>query len=182
MFTITIGVDDWNALGVSPATGRQIDFSLYSPILDGRITTVRTWSVMLDVDGNGSTEAPTIEAGNALRILPRVAGFGEYIYVADPGVPTISLVDLIQGWQVDKTTLAPLPGGQDAWDVFLTQVRDAAGSSDEAIAEAVQTYLTANPPAAGEPLLQTHIDSPTPHPAYDVDLQDLSTLFENGIV
>jgi len=53
------------------------------------------------------------------------------------------------------------------------------GASDEQVADAVTTYLTANPP--GEPLLAEHIVAPTPHPAYD-DIPSLTVLFENGLV
>jgi hypothetical protein len=55
------------------------------------------------------------------------------------------------------------------------------GASDEQIASAVDDYLTANPPTAGEPLLAEHIVAELPHPAYD-DIPSLTVLFENGLV
>jgi hypothetical protein len=54
------------------------------------------------------------------------------------------------------------------------------GASPDDIDAAVEAYLTANPPAAGEPLLADHIVSPTPHVAYDDDM-GLITYFENGL-
>lgn len=30
--------------------------------------------------------------------------------------------------------------------------------------------------------LQAHINAPTPHPAYDVDMQSLTVIFENGLI
>lgn len=43
--------------------------------------------------------------------------------------------------------------------------------------------LPGPPGADGDSLtdLQDHINSPTPHPAYDVDMPSLKILFENGI-
>lgn len=35
---------------------------------------------------------------------------------------------------------------------------------------------------AGAVALAAHVASSTPHPAYDLDMQDLSTLFENGLI
>lgn len=37
--------------------------------------------------------------------------------------------------------------------------------------------LTGGDPAA----LQAHINSPTPHPAYDIDMPTLKYIFENGL-
>jgi hypothetical protein len=37
------------------------------------------------------------------------------------------------------------------------------------------------PPGAGTAELEAHINSPTPHPAYDTDMQSLSVVFENGL-
>ncbi len=45
------------------------------------------------------------------------------------------------------------------------------------VGQAVQDYLAEHPSAD----LQAHIDSPTPHPAYD-DVPDLVVLFENGLI
>lgn len=38
------------------------------------------------------------------------------------------------------------------------------------------------PAGSGEMLLEMHINSATPHPAYDVDMPTLNLLFENGLV
>lgn len=54
------------------------------------------------------------------------------------------------------------------------------GSSPDDIEAAVSTYLDANPPVAGEPELEAHIPSLTPHPAYDDDM-GLDVYFENGM-
>lgn len=59
------------------------------------------------------------------------------------------------------------------------QVGEIGVSPDE-IATAVESYLTDNPPTASEPLLAAHIISPTPHPAYDDDM-NLDIYFENGL-
>lgn len=40
-----------------------------------------------------------------------------------------------------------------------------------------------SPGDPGDPqALQDHIDDPTPHEAYDIDIPSLSVLFENGLV
>lgn len=54
------------------------------------------------------------------------------------------------------------------------------GVSPDDIDAAVSTYLDANPPTAGEPLLAEHITDPEPHPAYDDDM-GLDVYFENGM-
>lgn len=63
----------------------------------------------------------------------------------------------------------------------MDALADALGATPDEIQAAVEEYLTANPPAAGEPLLAAHVADPEPHPAYD-DTPSLSTLFENGLV
>lgn len=57
------------------------------------------------------------------------------------------------------------------------------------IAQVDETYVDVyNAPSVtviggvGGDALAAHINSSTPHPAYDVDLPDLSIYFENGLV
>ena len=52
-----------------------------------------------------------------------------------------------------------------------------AGADADTIASLVSDYLAGHPSAS----LQAHIDSPTPHPAYD-DLPGLSLIFDNTLI
>ena len=52
-----------------------------------------------------------------------------------------------------------------------------AGADADTVAGLVSDYLAGHPSAA----LQTHIDSPAPHPVYD-DLPGLSLIFDNALI
>lgn len=48
--------------------------------------------------------------------------------------------------------------------------------------DAVADYIASHPDSVVSPaVLQAHITSPTPHPAYDVDIQDLATLYRSRL-
>jgi hypothetical protein len=80
-----------------------------------------------------------------------------------------------------------VPLVDDQTFLFPPQTMTALGTvlggdvGPDEIAAAVDQYFEDNPPTGDEPLLAAHIVSATPHPAYDVDMQDLTTLFENGM-
>lgn len=62
------------------------------------------------------------------------------------------------------------------------QTLAALASTESTIDSTVQEYLAANPPQVdGEAILAPHINSSTPHPAYD-DLPSLILTFENGLI
>jgi hypothetical protein len=73
---------------------------------------------------------------------------------------------------------------------FHNELKVVAGAQEIVVSPAgdVTVISTGQPgprgfPGAfgGEAAIQTHVDSSTPHPAYD-DMPSLSLLFENGLV
>ena len=55
------------------------------------------------------------------------------------------------------------------------------GATPEQVEMAVTDYLLQNPPQVDGSLLEAHITSLTPHPAYD-EIPSLTLLFENGLI
>lgn len=71
--------------------------------------------------------------------------------------------------------------GERRWSDLLP-----IGVSEEAIEEAVNDYLQANPPQGVSPAyvqdaLLAHKQENDPHDAYDIDIPSLSILFQNGL-
>jgi len=87
-------------------------------------------------------------------------------YVAVPDLPgLVQYTDLVD---VDPSTLAPSAEPEAAWWAALEAVQ--AGSVDpDLLDEAVEARLAA------------HVDSPTPHPAYD-EIPSLSLIFRNRLL
>ena len=146
MTTITLGFNDWDALGMSPSAG-VVRFEHAAPILDattGKVVTTTAAQVSLDETGTGSISFPPTAAGVAVTMTAFVAGFPANKYwVTIPNQETVSFVALIRDWQVDKTTLDPIPGNQAAWDLTLAQV---TALRDEVAALGVTATLDPNDP------------------------------------
>lgn len=69
----------------------------------------------------------------------------------------------------------------------LTAEETARINGDNALIAALDAEITARTAVdlatdARVDALEAHLTSPTPHPAYDVDMQNLTTLFENGLI
>lgn len=86
-----------------------------------------------------------------------------YLAVPDSAFP-VEYADLVE---VDPNTLDPLAEPEAAWWVALNQVVVEAGA------------IT---PEQVDAKIEAHRTSQTPHPVYDLDMIDMATVFENGLI
>lgn len=92
------------------------------------------------------------------------AGIVRHVLVPESG-DVIDYADLVD---VDPDTLDPAAPPEAAWWIALRDV--AAGAIDPEIVNGAVADAMAG-----------HVDDPTPHPAYDVDMPSLVVLLENGL-
>lgn len=122
------------------------------------------WTVKFQVAGFSRTPFPILVTTDHTELLPLD------LFSAQPYVPPTGSV---------VTTMLvpanPVDGYGLIWDAAAGRLvwGQTGGADPAAIERAVTDYLIAHPPSG----LQEHIDNPTPHPAYDVDMQDLATLY-----
>lgn len=142
------------------------------------------------------TETHTIGLGT-VRFTADAAGFFEVVVPAtdNPDLEpqgftyrlglrsgTLSLLEVVFA----APAVGPTPNGPEVGVVYdiadLAQVGVPLAPSQYADIAQRLSSLEGGDSAAGVSLaLTAHVASPTPHPAYDVDLQDLTTLLENGM-
>lgn len=112
--TITIGADDWTALGAVPSEGTYFRFHLVNvDTSTGRLRSEQAWLVETDAAGVASTTIPDAVIGNGLVIQTGLKGLPDTTVA---GYPTgaISLIDLLS-YAVDPATLAPAEAPAAWW-------------------------------------------------------------------
>lgn len=127
---------------------------------------------VVDVNGSFEIEVDPTTPLWAWRVVELVPGGSKARYFAVPDSDTV--VDYADLVEVDLATLEPQAQPEAAWWLALQEVEDTiagieAGTIDPEVVE-----------AAVEEVLETHVDSPTPHPVYD-EIPSLTLIFENGL-
>lgn len=108
--------------------------------------------------------APTSSPDWVWRMDERVPGGRRNRYVAVPNSLTpVEYADLVE---IDPATLEPLAEPQAAWWVALQDAQMASGMTLTQVNE----------------LIAAHAADPHPHVAYDIDMIDMATVFENGLI
>jgi hypothetical protein len=154
MTKLTIGVNDWSALGVVAPVGAEVVLQLVKPVMvDGRLVTTEAWSVRVDAAGNASTELPMAEVGNGVELRPRMSGVPAFTIAGYAAAEEISLVDALTTYQVDRDSLEPLASAPDAWWSALATLQEqvdaidpsaggGGGVTDEQLADAIAGLYT----------------------------------------
>lgn len=136
MTTITIGFDDWTAIGVTPAAG-YVTVEPAEPIMgdNGRVVATAGARVVLDQNGAATLVRDPTVTGEGVKLVFNVHGFPALpYYVAIPDQDSVTLVDLLQNHQLDPSTLTPMipvpPSAQDVLAAAQTAVAAVAGFED----------------------------------------------------
>jgi hypothetical protein len=144
---LTIGADDFDSGGLTPARA-WFDFSLFSiEVGSGRVVSTLTWRVFLDGDGDAQTELPAAVAGSAVEIASNLAGWSTVLVGGYPG-GTITLTDLITDFGVARGTLVPLVPSPPSVQEVLGQAADAAAAASSSAAGAADSETAAASSAA----------------------------------
>ncbi len=102
-------------------------------------------------------------------------------YTSSVAGGTISVPDL---W---TSQLAAAEAAAEAAANSAAEVSEALEDLEEFVGESVQDWFDAHPESVVSPqslsdAIEAHENDPTPHKAYDVDMPNLTVLFENGLV
>ncbi|QDZ15768.1 collagen-like protein [Humibacter ginsenosidimutans] len=147
MASLSISAEDFTAAGATPRAGLRVRLQVVGTFTVGDKTLSHTpWDMVTDATGAASTELPDSVAGLGVQVsIPVWAGFGFTI----AGYPDEDLtITGVGDWVVDPRTLQPSTASLTAWEATLAQVQDLL--SAENVAEVVDEYLAANPPAKGD--------------------------------
>lgn len=148
MASLSISAEDFTTAGAVPCAGLRVRLQVVGSFTVGDKTVSHTpWEMVTDDTGAASTVLPDAVAGLGVQVsIPVWAGFGFTI----AGYPDEDLtVTGVGDYVVDPRTLQPSAASLTAWEATLAQVQDLL--SDEHVAEVVDAYLEANPPAKGDP-------------------------------
>lgn len=102
-------------------------------------------------------------------------------YTSSSAGGTVSIPD---SW---SDTVVAAQAAAEAAAASATEVADALHNLDEFVGESVDQWFQDHPenvvsPASLSEAIEAHENDPTPHKAYDIDMPDLTLLFENGLV
>lgn len=107
MTRVTVGVDTWTELGLSPADGWiQVGPAAYRLQDSGRVTSTRSRTLALDEHGAAVLE---LEPGQ-WNFRFSVAGLPSWFAFDVPDTDTITLGELIHDYQADPAPASPSPG------------------------------------------------------------------------
>jgi hypothetical protein len=141
MTRITVTADQIDALGGrTAALGASLTIAPFTPLFRlGKITTTQGSTVPL-VGGVGTLDVEPSPTGTAYRLTPTgLPGLSKAYTVAVPNLPTMTLVELLEGYQVDPRTLDPVAVPDAAWNLALRQTDARSEYALDAAEEALET-------------------------------------------
>ena len=101
MPTLTIGADDWSALGLAPAVGVTFRFARVNvDASTGRVLSAAPWNVTLDSSGAATTQIPASVNGNGIAIDANLQGWRRIVVASYPN-SALTLAQLLSSLIVD---------------------------------------------------------------------------------